>query len=76
MPPLVLQRPVLHDLPQAVHICGYDSQRDRPNEPFLAMRPYLVQSAMVQIIDRRLNARMLPARRCKRWRALPHAVRL
>lgn len=76
MPPLVLRHPLLNNLSQPVHIRGYDAQRDRPNEPVLAMRPYLVQSAMVQIIDRRLNARMLPARRCKRGCGLPHAVRL
>ncbi len=71
MPPVVLPPLLLNDLTQPVYIRGHDPQCDGPNEPLLAVRPYPIQSAMIQIVDRRLNPWMLPARRRERRRRLP-----
>jgi len=68
MPLVVLLLLFLNNLTQPVHIRRHDPQRDRPNEPLLAMRPYPIQSTMIQIVDRRLNPRMLSARGHERRR--------
>ena len=52
----------LDDLAQPVDVGRHYAQRHSPHKALLPMGPHPLESAMVQIVDRRLNRRMLPTR--------------